>query len=518
MYGAGVRDGLVQRYRILLLLVPQIQYVMRNVADVLADPGLRDVRVLAGDPSSGQVAVVRLVEDIDRPGALPPKAFVILGTSASAAASGYRLDIALRRAAGQGVSAVLLTGPAAPERVAATAGALAQRSGVVLLSAQTEHDLADLVVAASAAIAGGAEEALRRADDALDRLRSAQSAAEPGDPAPLLAAASEALGVSVEVRDAEPGDEVAWVRLGGQDVSTVTAPMSDGWAAVANRLVVNATAAALERSLGLAERGEDVPTRSRSAVLSEILVAGGTHSARLAEQARRLGIAIDGWHLALVLEVVDASDPLSFDFLETLGRRALQAVRTPQRSWHLARSDDRVVLVEVWQHEPPSSVARRALDAGREVLHGCSVQFPQLGLRCGVGTVHQGLEGLRATVAEARAALASDGRDGIVGYDVVGLQPMLLEWYGSDTARQAIRELLTPLDALGGDRAETAISTLQAYLDEQGSLKRAAARLQVHRNAVAYRMHRISKLLDVDLDDADQRLALQLACRARLLR
>jgi DNA-binding PucR family transcriptional regulator len=104
------------------------------------------------------------------------------------------------------------------------------------------------------------------------------------------------------------------------------------------------------------------------------------------------------------------------------------------------------------------------------------------------------------------------------GYDVIGLQPMLLEWYGSDTARQAIRELLTPLDELGGERAETAISTLQAYLDEQGSLIRAAARLQVHRNAVAYRMRRISKLLDVDLHDADQRLALQLACRARLLR
>jgi DNA-binding PucR family transcriptional regulator len=95
---------------------------------------------------------------------------------------------------------------------------------------------------------------------------------------------------------------------------------------------------------------------------------------------------------------------------------------------------------------------------------------------------------------------------------------MLLEWYGTDTARQAVRELLTPLESLGGERAATAISTLQAYLDEQGSLVRVAERLHLHRNAVVYRMRQIRKLLDVDLDDADQRLAVQLACRARLLR
>jgi DNA-binding PucR family transcriptional regulator len=77
--------------------------------------------------------------------------------------------------------------------------------------------------------------------------------------------------------------------------------------------------------------------------------------------------------------------------------------------------------------------------------------------------------------------------------------------------------VLAPLEALGPRRAQTAVRTLQVYLDERGSLKRAGTSLHLHRNAVAYRIRRIAEVLDADLDDAEQRLALQLACRAWLL-
>src|SRR5215472_626106 len=83
--------------------------------------------------------------------------------------------------------------------------------------------------------------------------------------------------------------------------------------------------------------------------------------------------------------------------------------------------------------------------------------------------------------------------------------------------RASVRVQLAPLERLGPARCETAIRTLAAFLDEQGSVGRTAQRLHLHRNAVTYRMRRITSLLGVDLDDPDQRLALQLACRARLL-
>jgi len=129
--------------------------------------------------------------------------------------------------------------------------------------------------------------------------------------------------------------------------------------------------------------------------------------------------------------------------------------------------------------------------------------------------------GLRASAAEARIALVAARSAGkperVATHDATGVQRMLMEWYASDTARASVRAQLAPLERLGPARGETAIRTLAAYLDQQGSIVRTASVLHLHRNAVSYRLRRITDLLGVDLDDPDQRLALQLACRARLL-
>jgi DNA-binding PucR family transcriptional regulator len=102
-----------------------------------------------------------------------------------------------------------------------------------------------------------------------------------------------------------------------------------------------------------------------------------------------------------------------------------------------------------------------------------------------------------------------------VAFDGTGLRRSPVEWYTSETAHDAVQAVLAPLTRLGDEKARTAIETLQAYLDHQGSLTRAAEALHLHRNAVAYRVKKIFALLDVDPDNPDDRLLLQLACRAQ---
>jgi hypothetical protein len=127
---------------------------------------------------------------------------------------------------------------------------------------------------------------------------------------------------------------------------------------------------------------------------------------------------------------------------------------------------------------------------------------------CGVGS---NLSEARAALARARVAGASD-----VPFSFGAADPdaLVRELAGSASARASAAGLLAPLEKLGGRKASTAIETLRVYLDSWGSLSRSGAMLHLHPNAVAHRMKRIRAVLPADLDDPDQRLALQIACRA----
>lgn len=57
------------------------------------------------------------------------------------------------------------------------------------------------------------------------------------------------------------------------------------------------------------------------------------------------------------------------------------------------------------------------------------------------------------------------------------------------------------------------VETLRAYLDCFGDVALAARRLQVHHNTLRYRIERLREIPGLDLDDPEQRLALQLQLR-----
>lgn len=132
------------------------------------------------------------------------------------------------------------------------------------------------------------------------------------------------------------------------------------------------------------------------------------------------------------------------------------------------------------------------------------------------GSPHRGPLGIRTSAREARAAVPRGAGAAVAAHDAGGLDRMLLEWYASDTAREVVSELLAPVLALGPERAEPLLRTLQGYLDHNNSPARAADALHLHRNAVGARIRKVVQLTGADLNEPDVRLALQLACRAGL--
>lgn len=135
--------------------------------------------------------------------------------------------------------------------------------------------------------------------------------------------------------------------------------------------------------------------------------------------------------------------------------------------------------------------------------------------------------GLSEPVASAQAAplglqQASDAIDlgvrigragGVVAYEELGVYRLLLQIGDMRQLWQFAEDVLGPLIAYEAAHSLDLIGTLSVYLQEHASLKRAAWRLRVHTNTIAYRINRIEDLARLDLTDAEDRLSAHVAVK-----
>jgi len=497
---------------------------MTSVDEILAGSPLSGLRRISRGGGDRKVTAVRLAERFGELDDAPADSFVVLSRVASAEITGYRLDMALRWAAINGVAAVAAF--AADEwQPAVTALDIAGPAEIALVSVPPATDLVALSRGIYAEIGGAAAQALARAEQGLDAVQRAEAAGT--GPEELAQIASRALGITVTFSALPSRSGVSMpVLTEDKPAGYFTAQDAGGETGIAAGLVLHAAAAVAARYLDLARRARETPARSRSELLAELLMSESAISEDLLERARQLGIPVIGWHLAVRIEADDLDEAEQdevrrFELLEAASQAALQAVSGAGETWYLSRVARAIVLIRVTTSDPGPQAGVRAARSAERALQAISARLPALRFRAGVGTAHEGPTGLRASAAEARGALAAARAArrpaGVAAHDAVGIRRMLMEWYASDTVRSSVRDQLAPLENLGAARADTAIRTLAVYLDEQGSIVKTADRLHLHRNAVTNRLKSITELLDVDLDDPDQRLALQLACRARLL-
>jgi hypothetical protein len=462
---------------------------------LLRTPEGSALTLVAGPWDARAVEAVAIVDAMSELGGVPAGALVLLTRHASSLAAGYELDIALRIGAERRIAGLAVYGEST---TSITAVRLADRARVALLAVDRRRDLGDLAFALAHALREDAGETVERVLDVLEAI----TAAERSGAGAVLAAARTATGAGVELGSAPAGAEAAPVVVDGARQGFVVADRRDA----ATRVAVRLAADAVGRARTAERRSARAPGRARAEVLAELLLAPEPRLGGPIERADDLGLGLHGWHAVARLE------PASLE-------PALDTIAATGLPWHAARVESTLVLVRSWAADPgDDGEAAAELERLLADLRGGRAGG---NLFCGLAGPRAGVGGLRTCAQEALAALRaarSLGRPNEpVPIDAVALPRTLIEWLTSDAGRLSTRRLLEPLDALGPARSLTAVRTLHAYLDEQGSLVRCAQRLHLHRNAVAYRIRQIRERLTVDLDDPDQRLALQLACRSRLL-
>jgi len=160
----------------------------------------------------------------------------------------------------------------------------------------------------------------------------------------------------------------------------------------------------------------------------------------------------------------------------------------------------------------PVELAREGRDAlaasGRRVRAAASRPTQAASLR---RAFHEARCALEATaMANGRAPDVASHRD-------LGAFTLLLSLQDDDALRTYADNLLDPISDGEGEYGPELLRSLEAFIERNGQWERAARDLYCHRHTLRYRIRRIEELTGRDLGQAQDRIELWLALRAREL-
>ena len=129
---------------------------------------------------------------------------------------------------------------------------------------------------------------------------------------------------------------------------------------------------------------------------------------------------------------------------------------------------------------------------------------------------------LRRAFHEARCALEATAMDNGSAPDVashrdLGAFTLLLSLQDDEALRTYSDELLAPIADGEGEYGPELLRSLESFIERNGQWERAARDLYCHRHTLRYRIRRIEELTGRDLNQAQDRIELWLALRAREL-
>src|SRR5213080_4772420 len=279
---------------------------------------------------------------------------------------------------------------------------------------------------------------------------------------------------------------------------------SDGELGEMHRLAVGRAAHACAIELVRARAAHD----ARDAVDEELLdalTAGrpGSHEAAR-ERAKRKGFDVDAPYLVVTADAAASGKAARI-------RGAWERQLAVMRSSALVRDRGATTIALI------SLAGRRAPEPKALVdqLHRAARAATAAAVAVGYGAVRSGATGVASAAREAEQALTMGrrlfGPDSATAFSDLGLYRLLYALQPLPELRDFRDQALARLH--GKDRGGVLLQTLGAYLATNGSPTDAADRLHLHRNTVLYRLGRLEDLLQVDLRDAEVRLALHLALK-----
>ena len=146
-----------------------------------------------------------------------------------------------------------------------------------------------------------------------------------------------------------------------------------------------------------------------------------------------------------------------------------------------------------------------------------SRQFPDLNVAIGIGSPTVTLDDIAGSYKEARDAIEFGriiyGDQFILEFNELGVCRLLCRYGERENLEEFIPESLNQLLEYDREHQTELINTLDAFLNCNGNASRASKELFIHYKTILYRLEKIKKMINSDLEDSKDRLELELGLK-----
>lgn len=260
---------------------------------------------------------------------------------------------------------------------------------------------------------------------------------------------------------------------------------------------------------------EESNINSRERILSTILYSENLRVDDVLEQAKYIGINLSGKQRIIVMNMNELNKNLGEGKFMKIQENIKKDIESEvsfyglKKLVTLSQSNYIVVLLplNMFNNEILTSILKNIIKKAESVY--------EISIKIGVGTAYEYIEDLKKSYQEAKSAIDISSivtkEENIYFYENLGIYSLITQIsngkFLDDYVESKIGKLIKMDKMQEGDLCDT----LETYLNCNCNVNSASESLFIHRNTMRYRMDKIKKILEDDINDMSVLLELKLA-------
>lgn len=259
---------------------------------------------------------------------------------------------------------------------------------------------------------------------------------------------------------------------------------------------------------------EESNINSRERILSTILYSEHLQVEDVLEQAKYIGINLSGEQRIMVMDInenknlgegkfMKIQDKIKKDMESEVSFYGLKKLVT------LFQSNYIVVLLplNIFNNEILTSILKKIIKKVESIY--------KISLKVGVGTAYEYIEDLKKSYQEAKSAIdisnIMTNGEKIYFYESLGIYSLITQINNGKFLDSYVESKIGKLIKMDKMQEGDLCDTLETYLEHNCNANATSEALFIHRNTMRYRMDKIKKILDDDINNMSVLLELKLA-------